>query len=182
MRCRSAAKRERGEISPGSLWKHFPVNLLQGVGGTIERGRRIHAHRSIGRLWMCAGMINESVFIQRGQIRRRRRTMLELGIEIAAGQQAIRTVWTIAIAACFQATEAGAIIDIIRQTQSPDGTRDDQQRDSNADHEQGCTKILRRMFNQTRRTQHNAAQGAGHASQRKDANDKGQRGSCEPFA
>lgn len=110
------------------------MNLLQGVGGTIERRRRIHAHRGIGRLWMCAGMIDESVFIQRGQIRRRRRTMLELGIEIAAGQQTIRAVRTVAIAAGLQASEARTIVDIIGQTQSPDGARDDQQRDPNADH------------------------------------------------
>lgn len=102
-------------------------NLLQGVGGSIERRWRIHAHRGIRRLGMRAGMIDESVFVQRSEIRWRRRTVLELGIEVTARKKAIRAVRTVAIATSFQATEAGTIVDIVGQTQPPDGARNDQQ-------------------------------------------------------
>lgn len=99
--------------------------------------------------------------------------MLELGIEVTARKKAIRAVRTIAIATGLQATEAGTIVDIVGQAQPPDGARNDQQRDSNADHQQRCAQILCRMFDEPGRAQHNAAQCAGHASQRKYANHKG---------
>lgn len=131
---------------------------------------------------MGAGMIDEGVLVQRGQIRGRRRPMLKLWIEIAARKQAIRAVRTVAVPAGLHASEAGAIVHIVGQTETPNGARNDQQRDANANHQQRSAQVLCRVLNQTRRAQHNAAQRAGDAAQRKDANDKGQRGSREPFA
>lgn len=131
---------------------------------------------------MSAGMIDEGVFIQRRQIGRWRGSVLKLWIEIAARQQAIRAVRTIAVPAGLHAPEAGAIVDIVRQTEPPDGARNDQQRDANANHQQRSAQILRRVLNQPSGPEHNAAQGAGNAAQRKDANDEGQRGSRKPFA